>query len=53
MQPLETDSAVIPFAATDTEALLSADHEAVRFKAIKHGILSRLAVLPDNDAGVF
>ena len=53
MQPLETDSAVIPFPATDTEALPSANYEAVRFNAMKHGILSRLAVLPHADAGVF
>ena len=47
------DSAVMQFPASGAEAPLTAGYEAVRFNAMKHGILSRLAVLAHEDAGEF
>lgn len=48
------DSAVITYPAAD-ESMSAATkgYEAVRFNAMKHGILSRLAVLAHEDAGAF
>ena len=51
MRTLENDAAVITFPANHTEA--SANYDAVRFNAMKHGILSKLAVLAHEDAGEF
>ncbi len=48
------NSSVINFPATDGPlAEVKAGYEAVRFNAMKHGILSRLAVLPHEDRGEF
>jgi len=44
--------AVMRCPATDTEAP-KANYEPVRYNAMKHGILSRLAVLPHEDVGEF
>lgn len=56
MQILEaellSDSAVTSCSTTDTEAP-KASYEAVRFNAMKHGILSRLVVLAHEDHGEF
>lgn len=51
-----TESAVIPFPAgtADTApAVSAAGYQAVRFNAVKHGILARSAVLPHEDAAEF
>jgi len=57
MQDIESetkkDTVVIPFPANDTQTTLSSSYEAVRFNAVKHGILSKLAVLAHEDAGEF
>lgn len=53
MQTLNTDSTVIIFPATDTEDAPHGNYAPVKFNAMKHGILSRLAVLPHEDAGEF
>jgi hypothetical protein len=47
------DSAVMRSPESGTEALLAVGYEAVRFNAMKHGILSKLAVLAHEDAGEF
>lgn len=51
------DSTVVSLPAQETEhdqiAHKVASYEAVRFNAVKHGILSRLVVLPHEDAGEF
>lgn len=47
------DSAVIPSLESGTQAPLAVGYDAVRFNAMKHGILSRLAVLAHEDAGEF
>lgn len=47
------DSALMDCPASRTEAPLYVGYEAVRFNAMKHGILSRLAVLAHEDAGEF
>lgn len=47
------ESAVVPYSDNSTPATNQANYEAVRFNAMKHGILSRLAVLPHEDAGEF
>ncbi len=50
----QSDSVVMHCPAKRTEASHSAvGYEAVRFNAMKHGILSRLAVLAHEDAGEF
>ena len=49
MQTLENDSAVIPFPAPEA----AGGYEAVRFNALKHGILSRLVVLAHEDYAEF
>ena len=46
------DSAVIPIMANDTDAP-NASYEAVRYNAVTHGILSRLAVLPHENSAEF
>ncbi len=55
MKTLENNSAVIPFPATEkaTPAPQEGNYDAVRFNAMRHGILSRLAVLAHEDAGEF
>ena len=56
MQTIEpevlNDSAVISYPATEPEAL-TGSYEAVRFNAMKHGILSRLVVLAHEDTSEF
>lgn len=47
------ESAVVPYSDNSTPATNQVNYEAVRFNAMKHGILSRLAVLPHEDAGEF
>jgi hypothetical protein len=47
------DSSLAHCPASDTEVPLTVGYEAVRFNAMKHGILSRLAVLAHEDAGEF
>ena len=53
MQTIENDSAVVPFLASDNEVATQGSYEPVRYNAMKHGILSRLAVLPHEDGGEF
>ena len=45
--------AVVPFAATAEVSEAKGGYAAVRFNAIKHGILSRLVVLAHEDGGDF
>ena len=45
MQTLENDSTVVTFPATAAAETPQNNYEAVRYNAMKHGILSRLAVL--------
>ena len=52
MQTLEKDSTAVACVVTDSEAP-NASYEAVRFNAMKHGILSRLAVLAHEDSAEF
>jgi hypothetical protein len=52
MQTLEHDSTVVTCAVADSEAP-NGSYEAVRFNAMKHGILSRLAVLAHEDHAEF
>lgn len=49
----KTDLAELNISANGTTSLLSSGYEAVRFNAMKHGILSKLAVLAHEDAGEF
>ena len=53
MQTIENDSAVVPFPATPADETPQNNYEPVRYNAMKHGILSRLAVLAHEDAGEF
>ena len=53
MQTIESDSAVVPFPATTADETQQNNYEPVRYNAMKHGILSRLAVLAHEDAGEF
>ena len=52
MQTLENDSTAVACVGTDTDTP-NASYKAVRFNAMKHGILSRLAVLPHEDSVEF
>ena len=46
MQAISSDSEVIPFVPADTLAAVpKSNYDAVRFNAVRHGILSRYAVL--------
>lgn len=47
------NNAVIPYAEESTSVAKQSNYEAVRFNAIKHGILSRLVVLPHEDESEF
>ena len=53
MQTHENDLAVISFPATAADEVQSGSYEAVRFNAMKHGILSKLAVLAHEDGAEF
>lgn len=53
MQALENNSAVVPFPVNENEVVPQGSYEPVRYNAMKHGILSRLAVLAHEDAGEF
>lgn len=53
MQTIENNSAVVPFPASKNEIAPQGSYEPVRYNALKHGILSRLAVLPHEDMGEF
>jgi hypothetical protein len=51
MKVLENDSTVIPFSSSESEpSAAKSGYDAVRFNAVKHGILSRHVVLPHEDA---
>lgn len=52
MQTLEHDSTAMACVSADNEAP-NGSYEAVRFNAMKHGILSRLAVLAHEDQAEF
>ena len=52
MQTLENDSIAVVSVIADSDAP-SASYEAVRFNAMKHGIISRLAVLAHEDSAEF
>jgi hypothetical protein len=52
MQTLENDSTAVACVSADSDAP-TASYEAVRFNAMKHGILSRLAVLAHEDSAEF
>lgn len=49
----EQENAVISFPAIDVEDAAQSNYEAVRYNAMKHGILSRLTVLHHEDAREF
>ena len=51
MQTIEAD--VTPYTDESAPATNPGNYEPVRFNAMKHGILSRLTVLPHEDAGEF
>lgn len=53
MQTVETEITVVPFPPANCEEPAKDGYEAVRFNAMKHGILSRLAVLAHEDHGEF
>ncbi|MFZ1546387.1 MAG: hypothetical protein WAT12_04725 [Candidatus Nitrotoga sp.] len=53
MQTIENNSAVVPFPASETGVAPQGSYEPVRYNAMKHGILSRLAVLPHEDVSEF
>lgn len=53
MQIIENDSAVVPVLESDTGVTPQNNYEPVRYNAMKHGILSRQAVLAHEDAGEF
>lgn len=53
MPTVENDSTVITFSSKDIEDVTQSNYEPVRYNAMKHGILSRLAVLPHEDSGEF
>ena len=52
IQTLENDSTAIARVAADSDEL-KASYDAVRFNAMKHGILSRLVVLAHEDQAEF
>lgn len=52
MQTLENDSTTLACVSADSE-IPSGSYEVVRFNAMKHGILSRLAVLAHEDRAEF
>ena len=52
MQTLEHDSTAVACVSTDSETR-NGSYETVRFNAMKHGILSRLAVLAHEDQAEF
>ena len=52
MQTFESDSTAVACVVTDSDTP-NASYEAVRFNAMKHGILSRLVVLAHEDTGEF
>ena len=52
MQPIEKDSAELACVVPDRDTL-NPSYEAVRFNAMKHGILSRLTVLAHEDGAEF
>ena len=52
MQTLENDSTAVACVVADSDTP-NASYEAVRFNAMKHGILSRLAVLAHEDQAEF
>ncbi len=51
MQTMTTETTMIPYPASDSpvSTAKTSNYEAVRFNAMKHGILSRLAVLAHED----
>ncbi|MDP3498153.1 MAG: hypothetical protein Q8R84_10930 [Candidatus Nitrotoga sp.] len=53
MQTIEDNSHVVPFSATTADETPQNNYEPVRYNAMKHGILSKLAVLAHEDAGEF
>ena len=53
MQTLENDSAVVSLPATNSGDAPQSSYEAVRYNAMKHGILSRYTVLPHEDGGEY
>jgi hypothetical protein len=55
MQTMTTETAIISYPTSDDSASLSktSNYEAVRFNAMKHGILSKLAVLAHEDHAEF
>ncbi len=52
MQTLENDATAVACLVTDSDTP-TASYDAVRFNAMKHGILSRLAVLAHEDSAEF
>jgi len=53
MQTIENNSDVVTFPATAADESTQTNYEPVRYNAMKHGILSKLAVLAHEDAGEF
>lgn len=53
MQVLESNPTVVPSPATATDEKSHNNYDPVRYNAMKHGILSKLTVLPHEDAGEF
>lgn len=53
MQTLENNSVVVSFPATANSEPPQSNYDPVRYNAMKHGILSKLAVLPHEDMTEF
>lgn len=53
MQAVENDTAVITFPETNVKDVIQSNYEPVRYNAMKHGILSKLAILPHEDGEEF
>jgi hypothetical protein len=54
MQSIQSDSKGLPLLMDgNTSQAAASNYEAVRFNALKHGILSKLTVLAHEDAGEF
>lgn len=53
MQSIETDITVINLQSKNASDTVKSNYEPVRYNAMKHGILSKLAVLPHEDSEEF
>lgn len=53
MQTVENHTTVITFSETNAKDVIQSNYEPVRYNAMKHGILSKLAILPHEDSKEF